>query len=85
VPIGGVQAGSTRHFAPWIPIALPVKVRVRFGAPLAIDPDAASNKERAEQETLRLQAAVQQLVDELAAGAPADPTRAPALPSSPPT
>ena len=69
-------------FAPWIPIALPVKVRVRFGAPLAIDPDAASNKERAEQETLRLQAAVQQLVDELVAGARADAPAAAALPPS---
>jgi 1-acyl-sn-glycerol-3-phosphate acyltransferase len=52
-------------FAPWIPIALPAKVRVRFGPALVVDPAARDSKEVAEHETARLRAAVQRLVDEL--------------------
>jgi 1-acyl-sn-glycerol-3-phosphate acyltransferase len=58
-------------FAPWIPIALPWKVRVRFGAPLHIDPAAVDSKDKAESETERLRAAVQRLVDEIEGKAPA--------------
>ncbi len=57
-------------FAPWIPIALPWKVRVRFGPPLVVDPAAVDSKDVAERETARLQAAVQQLVDEIEGKAP---------------
>jgi 1-acyl-sn-glycerol-3-phosphate acyltransferase len=52
-------------FAPWLPIALPWKVRVRFGPALVVDPAAADSKEVAERETGRLQAAVQRLIDEI--------------------
>jgi 1-acyl-sn-glycerol-3-phosphate acyltransferase len=52
-------------FAPWIPVALPAKVRVRFGAPFVVDPAAADSKGVAERETLRLHHAVQALVDEI--------------------
>jgi 1-acyl-sn-glycerol-3-phosphate acyltransferase len=69
-------------FAPWIPIALPAKVRVRFGAPFVVDEAAADNKDVAEREAERLQAAVQVLVDELQAGAGPDGVVLPALPAS---
>jgi 1-acyl-sn-glycerol-3-phosphate acyltransferase len=71
-------------FAPWIPIALPAKVRVRFGAPIVVDPAAAQDKDVAEEEARRLQAVVQTLVDEIAAGA-RDDQGAIAAPASTPT
>jgi 1-acyl-sn-glycerol-3-phosphate acyltransferase len=52
-------------FAPWLPVALPWKVRVRFGPPFVVDPAAADKKEIAEHETERLQAAVQTLIDQI--------------------
>jgi 1-acyl-sn-glycerol-3-phosphate acyltransferase len=52
-------------FAVWIPIALPMKVRVRFGPLFVVDPRAAQHSQVAEQETERLRAVVAGLSAEL--------------------
>jgi len=49
-------------FAPWIPMALPARVRLRFGEPFHVDGAAASNKVVAERETARLQEVVAALI-----------------------
>ncbi|MBM4282185.1 MAG: 1-acyl-sn-glycerol-3-phosphate acyltransferase [Deltaproteobacteria bacterium] len=72
-------------FAPWIPVALPWKVRVRFGPPLVVDPAAADSKAVAEHETARLRVAVQRLVGELTGNAPTTlPPAAPPQAARPP-
>lgn len=77
VPIIPVGLSGTRWVAPniinyhdfggpdkgiFIPGALPVKVRLKFGEPFYPDPDAADNKEVAERETQKLKEKIESLV-----------------------
>lgn len=71
-------------FALWMPIALPAKVRIRFGPLFVVDPRAAHHKRVAEQETERLRAVIAGLSVELGdRGARLLPSTTPS-PSSPP-